>query len=471
MAYDREEDIAKVMASNPGMTRAEAEAQIDRNTALVGSGLMNPSNFTSVLSSPSVWTGKDGVAGVTALLSNPTLQDKIQFGLMKSSFDTLVETGQIKTPGVNLTPPVGQLYDAAANFGKNLVSASAGLVRAPEALSKLSASGLESSLSSLESKLSGLAGSLKSAVSGSIDSIGSSIGKIGSSIGSLGSGGIAGISASINSAVNSLNDPNAPPYTGDDPIVRARLGLPAINQSGPETSASTSAAIASNKGIADLGGLLANSSKFGVGTATAWAKGIESSASQTGLDVNSVAGVTTSLKGIASSFESSVSGFSNSNGITGAIGNLGSLQSAGADFAAKAEALKPQMDSLAKQGQFAVNFSDFKLPAAVAGVIPAAGFKGTVDRATLNSAVGKLVGSSKIPAQNFSPQAVDITGLEAAALKAKAALSGSIPGGLAGLNTNANSFVNSLGDPNAPPYTGDDPIIRQRLGLPPIQTA
>lgn len=32
--YDREEDIKKVMASNPGMTRAEAEKQVDRNLAL-----------------------------------------------------------------------------------------------------------------------------------------------------------------------------------------------------------------------------------------------------------------------------------------------------------------------------------------------------------------------------------------------------------------------------------------------------
>ena len=210
---------------------------------------------------------------------------------------------------------------------------------------------------------------------------------------------------------------------------------------------------------------------LGVGTATAWAKGIESSAGAAGLDVNSVEGVASSLKGLASGFESSLSGLPTSSSITGAIGNLGSLKSAGADFAAKAEALKPQMDSLAKQGQFAVNFSDFKLPAAVAGVIPAAGFKGTVDRATLNSAVGKLVGSNKIPAQLFSPQAVDIAALEAAALQAKAALNGSIPGGLGNLSRNTDSFVNSLGDPNAPPYTGDDPIIRQRLGLPPIQSA
>ena len=30
-------------------------------------------------------------------------------------------------------------------------------------------------------------------------------------------------------------------------------------------------------------------------------------------------------------------------------------------------------------------------------------------------------------------------------------------------------FFNSLGDPNAPPYTGDDPIVRARLGLPPVE--
>jgi hypothetical protein len=39
---------------------------------------------------------------------------------------------------------------------------------------------------------------------------------------------------------------------------------------------------------------------------------------------------------------------------------------------------------------------------------------------------------------------------------------------LGGLASNADSFVKSLQDPNAPPYTGDDPIVRQRLGLPPL---
>jgi hypothetical protein len=39
------------------------------------------------------------------------------------------------------------------------------------------------------------------------------------------------------------------------------------------------------------------------------------------------------------------------------------------------------------------------------------------------------------------------------------------------ISSGFDRFVNRLGDPNAPPYTGDDPIIRSRLGLPPIINA
>ena len=39
-----------------------------------------------------------------------------------------------------------------------------------------------------------------------------------------------------------------------------------------------------------------------------------------------------------------------------------------------------------------------------------------------------------------------------------------IPSNVSGIDR----FINSLGDPNAPEYTGDDPIVRARLGLPPL---
>jgi hypothetical protein len=230
-----------------------------------------------------------------------------------------------------------------------------------------------------------------------------------------------------------------------------------------------------NRGTAELGGLLANASKFGVGNAVSWAKGATSA--------------TDAISGAAGSLASGVSGAI--SGISGAGSKLTS-------------GLKTQMDSLAKQGQFAVNFSDFKLPAAVAGIVPAAGFKGTIDRSTLNAATSKLIGSDKIPLPNFSPQLVDTSSLTDAANKAKgllsggldakgllskatggipgagalAGLTGSIPGagaiaGLTGGLTAANidSKINALGDPKAPPYTGDDPVIRARLGLPPVRAA
>lgn len=358
-------------------------------------------SLTDVLKSPSVWTGKDGVNAVTDLLKNPPLQDKIQLGLVKSSYNTLVETGQIVIPGTDKKAPAGQLYNAAANAGKNLISATAGLVSAPKELSNLPTAGLSNIVGSAAGALSGAAGQVTGA-------IGSAAGTLSGAVGAVGAlssaGGAAGaLSGAVGAVKNITNN------------------LPSVSS-------------LANRGTAELGGLLATASKFGVGQTVDWAKG--------------------------------------------AAGNLTS-------------GLKSSMNSLAKQGQFAVNFSDFKLPAAVAGIVPAAGFKGTIDRSTLNAATAKLIGSEKIPLPSFSPQAVDTSALTSAANKAKSALSsgldasgllskatGGIPGagalaGITGGLTTANieGQINALGDPNAPPYTGDDPIIRARLGLPPVRTA
>jgi len=267
--------------------------------------IRNPNSFVDVLNTTTVWTGKNGVAEVNTLLENSALQDKTQYELMKSTYDTLVQTGEIVTPGTDTTAPSGQIFNTVSN-----------------------------SLSSVANALGSIAG-------------------------------LAGLSTVL------------------------------------------------DRGISDLGGLLANSSKFGIDNTLAWAKG--------------------------------------------ALPNINGAS------------IKSQMDSLAKQGQFAVNFSDFKLPAAVAGVVPAAGFTGTINRTTVNAAFVKLVGSNKILTPTFSPQAVDTASLEKAGNQAKSILSGAFPSGLDSLqdlSTGINRGVNALGDPNAPPYIGNDPIIRARLGLP-----
>lgn len=403
--------------------------------------------LTDVLKSPSVWTGKDGVTGVTDLLKNPPLQDKIQLGLMKTGFDTLVKTGEIVTPGTDLKAPTGQLYNAAANAGKSLISASAGLVAAPKALSSLPTG----SLSNLDAELNKANAAINEGLTRAPGVIG---GEFNRATGAI-SGALGEASGALGSATGSLGG--------------ASGALNGITSSVPNVSS------LANKGTAQLGGLLANAGKFGVGTTVSWAKGASGA-------TGAIAGITGSLTGAAA-------------GASGTLAGTASGLTSG---------LKTQMDSLAKQGQFAVNFSDFKLPAAVAGIVPAAGFKGTVDRSTLNAATAKLVGSDKIALPNFSPQAVDTSALTDAASKAKGLLSsgldadgalskakgalgaasgglgalGGIPGvdALGGLTgglptTNINSRINALGDPKAPPYTGDDPIIRARLGLPPVRAA
>jgi hypothetical protein len=82
-------------------------------------------DLTSVLKSPTVWTGKDGVKGLDGLLSNSGLQDKVQQGLMKSGLDDLKSIG---IPTDKLTPQAlsGLATNAAksvsdtANWAKNV---------------------------------------------------------------------------------------------------------------------------------------------------------------------------------------------------------------------------------------------------------------------------------------------------------------------------------------------------------------
>jgi hypothetical protein len=413
-----------------------------------------------VLKSPSVWTGKDGVTAVTDLLKNPPLQDKIQLGLMKSSFDTLVKTGEIVTPGTDLKKPSGQLYDAAANAGKNLISASAGLVAAPKALSSLPTG----SLSNLDGELNKANAAINEGLNRAPGVIGGEFNKVSGAI----SGALGGASGALGSATEALGGASG---AISGALGGASGGLNSITSGMPNVSS------LANRGTAELGGLLANASKFGVDNAVSWAKGSAGAVGAASAAGSQALGVN----------ELRLANAGISPGATGA-----------------ASGLKTQMDSLAKQGQFAVNFSDFKLPAAVAGIVPAAGFKGTVDRSTLNAATAKLVGSNKIALPNFSPQAVDTSALTDAANEAKGLLSSGLdatgalskakgalgaasgalgaPGGIPGVDAlggltgglstaNINSRINALGDPKAPPYTGDDPIIRARLGLPPVRAA
>jgi len=75
-------------------------------------------DLTDVLKSPTVWTGKDGVKGLSDLLGKDGLQNKIQQGLMSSG---LTDLKQIGIPTDKLTPQA--LSGLATNAAKSVEDA------------------------------------------------------------------------------------------------------------------------------------------------------------------------------------------------------------------------------------------------------------------------------------------------------------------------------------------------------------
>jgi hypothetical protein len=152
--------------------------------------------------------------------------------------------------------PVDQALRNAALFGEGALS-KIGSLESLTAFGKSAADSAFGKISSIQSGFTGLVGAqgaLKSGlttamgVKGSLESQISSVqnmlgnpqlgttqlsnlGKsVSSQFGSLSASVASPLEKFMNNSVNSLNDPNAPPYTGTDPIVRRRLGLPPIEE-------------------------------------------------------------------------------------------------------------------------------------------------------------------------------------------------------------------------------------------------
>lgn len=280
------------------------------------SALPNPDNFVSVLSSDNIYTGVDGIHTLDDMLSNPPIQDRIQERLIRSSYNSLVATGEIQTPATDQQYPTGQVYTGAPSSSGATVG-----------LAALGVSTLTSLLST----------------------------------GAFNNLSLSSIGTNISSAFTNISN-----------------SLGKINLSGAGNLNFGSISALADRGVAQLGGLLSNASKFGTDTAAAWAKGLTP------------------------------------------------------------DALTSKLNAFGKQGQFAINFSDFKLPNVAAGLAPAAGFKGTVNRATLDSATAKIIGSNKIPAPSFgvpSPAPLGFDSLSGVMNNASSLLKGS-PASLLGQANN-----------------------------------
>jgi hypothetical protein len=80
----------------------------------------NPANLVSILSSPTVWTGKGGATDLDAVLANPTLQSIAQQSSLTSGYNQLSQLGVVSSTVNNLfgsNTDLGAVVNNAANYG------------------------------------------------------------------------------------------------------------------------------------------------------------------------------------------------------------------------------------------------------------------------------------------------------------------------------------------------------------------
>ena len=195
----------------------ETDFAVDPNTQA------NPPDFITLMNSPSVWTGLDGVIAVDDILNNESLQNTIQERLMNQSYNTLVSSGLITPPIPTTTTPVvaeGQVYDTTGMYTANPVRL---LTDSPTA-------------------------SVSGTVVGNTSPEITRLGTTATAIAQQGQGSLS------SGAVNFSG--------GQIAGLAAGLGL----------AAAATRALLSSRVTGDIGALVANASKFGPALTSAWAK-------------------------------------------------------------------------------------------------------------------------------------------------------------------------------------------------------
>jgi hypothetical protein len=313
----------------------------------------DPNQFVSVMNSPAIWTGQGGIDSLDDLLTDESAQNLIQNQLMQASYDSLLATGVISNiPEPTVFLNQGQIY-TVAGF---------------QPLNALNILGIDSRFSNAQSNAS-----------------------------------------TSNTLVSGV--------TRNLALAQATIGI-------------------TNRITGEVGALINNASKFGSLATTAWAKsgglpslsslttGINNLPSLGNININQLTtGLNTLIPGNLGSlkagldtlgkasqfslnFTNPIKNLSNINvtrlasdaltnvqgQLTGALTNVqGQLTGAVTNIQGLASSSLTQLNGLFSSGGGNL----------VSGTQIAAGFSNTVKRSTVNSAVTRILGNSKIPVPSF----------------------------------------------------------------------
>ena len=331
-------------------------------------------NFNCAISSPSVWTGKDGVYSLNDVLTNPILQTQMQTQVMQNSYSALVAAGTIQEPTT-----------APASVSKGQVYTNNGLATLTAASLVTGAAALSSNFNSIVSTSLAGAANLNSLLSNPV-----------ANISTLASGAVNTVTQSIASlGTNALATANN--------LVNTTIG----STIGQATALVTGA---SNAITGAVGGLIANASQFGAPVTALWAQGQGLVSGAQGL-VTGALGSITGASGLVTGALGSAQSL-----VTGALGNLttlasGALGAVTDQASALLGSLGGTMDIFGKMSSFSVDFSIFSSDSLVSPTKVAAGYSNTVNRSVVDAATTRILGDAKIPIPQFqypSPGALNV---------------------------------------------------------------
>ena len=406
--------------------------------------IFDPSPMTSVLSAAGIWTGKNGIKSVTDFLNNAGSQTDAQNYLLQTGYNSLVSSGTIlPATAQSLTTSVGQIFSQSGLQTVSALGASIGAsLSVPSSVSSaLSgtavASLLSSPLTNINSISSGAVNAITNAVGnftntsgiisnltntaiGDVGALVSNAGRFGSaataawsqlSSGDVSSvlGGITGQASNIaNNLLGSITGPASGTFDLGSSLVNALPGdigssisnltsnLDITGKAGQfATAFSDPAAALSNLGNFDISSL----TNLGSGAVTnlLGSTGPLGSAVSGLLNGGSIGDVASGL--LSGSGLSSVTSLLSGGGVGSLLGSFGGLSSLGA------------LGSLGSLGGLFGGGGD----SLVSSTQVAAGYSNTVDRGTLDVALTKIIGSTKVPTPLFDFPSINSISLNASA--------------------------------------------------------
>jgi hypothetical protein len=348
------------------------------------------------MSSPSVWTGKNGVYGLSDILGDNNLQNRVQVQLMQQGYNELLASGVIyQTPSPSIKLSTGQVY---TNGGFQSV-------QTLNALNLLSAN-LGSPNPSIQNTLR------------NNTTISRLLGNGNLNLSTIGSGAVNNLTAGINNLGGLSNLSVASVTSGITKQLTGSVGALVANASKFGSQATALWAKAGNLNLDNIGSSLSNLAGSGLNNLTGSLTSNLSSITSnlTNLVPGSLGNLTSSLDvfGKAGSFATN---FANPLASLDNLGNLGGLLTSGggiggaltSQLGGLSSALTGQLGNL---GGLAGSLGSFANIGAVgdlfggggdlvSGTQVAAGFNNTVNRSTVDAAFSRIVGSNKVPLPTY----------------------------------------------------------------------